>query len=298
MRISTVLVLFFSMLACNTCGALRRKPGAGKYSDHKINVADRERSYIRYAPAGGTPRAVLILLHGGGGKASSMIRQAVGMPELADRHGILLLYPEGVGGHWNDGRGDISEAARTGVDDVGFMRALVAEEAGKRDIRRVFAAGMSNGGMMAQRIACDLSDVIAGVASVAANLPVELEKNCRPAQPVRVMFIAGMADPIVPYGGGPIKVLRNERGVVLSIEESLGFWRERLQCRAGSDEVMTANSVRRKYSCPAGALTLIAVKNGGHAWPGGSPYMPEFVIGKTSDEFSASEKIVEVLLQF
>lgn len=292
MRIATLPILFFCAVVTTQCGALRRKTGKGEYSDHQITVAERTRSYTRYTPAGGAPRSVLILLHGGGGKASGMIRLARDMPQLADSHGILLLYPEGVGGHWNDGRGDISEAAKTGVDDIGFLRALVAEEAGKRDIRRVFAAGMSNGGMMAQRIACDVSDLIAGVVTVAANLPVELEKNCRPAKPVGVMFIAGMADPIVPYAGGPIKVLRNERGIVLSIEASLAFWSNRLHCRVLADETMTANSLLRNYHCAAGGLALITVKDGGHGWPGGTSYLPAFIVGKTSDEFSASEKIV------
>lgn len=295
MRITPVLALAFLLTATADCGALRRKPGAGSYSDHKIEAGGLTREYIRYAPAGEAPRYVLILLHGGGGKPKGMIRLAHDMPALADKHGILLLYPEGLGGHWNDGRGDISEAAKKNVDDIAFLRALIAEAGYPQKIDRVFVAGMSNGGMMAQRVGCDMADVVAGVVTVGANLPAELEKKCSPARPLSVTFIAGMEDPIVPYNGGAIKVLRNERGIVLSIENSLAFWSKRLNCTAGADREMTASAIERDYICAAGAVKLIAVKNGGHAWPGGTPYLPGFMIGKTSEEFSTSEKIVALL---
>jgi polyhydroxybutyrate depolymerase len=296
MRISSVLVLALCLLSLSDCGALRRKAGKGKYSDHKITVSDTERSYIRYEPAGEPPELLLLLLHGGGGKASQVIRLARDLPELADSHHIRIIYPDGIGGHWNDGRGDISEAAKANVDDIGFMRAIAAEAGYPGKIRRVFAAGISNGGMMAQRIACDMPDVVSGVVTVAANLPVELEKKCQPAKPVSVMFIAGMLDPLVPYAGGPIKVFRKERGMVLSIEDSLAFWSRQLNCKSDPDEAMTASSFVRNYTCTRGGLKLIAVKNGGHAWPGGMAYLPEAIIGHTSEEFSASEKILEWLL--
>lgn len=295
MRGKYAVGLTLAVLTLTTCGAMRRKPGAGNYSEHKIQVGALERSYIRYTPPGDTPETLLILLHGGGGKASQFLRLARDMPSLADKHHFLIVYPDGIGGHWNDGRGDISEAAKSNVDDIGFLRALIRELSSPVKIRRVAVAGISNGGMMAQRVACEMGDVVSLAVTVAANLPSELEKNCTPAKPLRVVFIAGVEDPIVPYAGGPIKVLRSERGIVLSIEDSLAFWSRRFKCKPAGDEAMTASSFRRDYVCAEGGLYLIAVKNGGHAWPGGTPYLPEFVIGKTSDEFSASEKIVEFM---
>lgn len=311
MRRLYVAGLTLAAITLSACGSLRRKPGAGTYSEHKIQVGALERSYIRYSPAGDTPDTLLILLHGGGGKASQFLRLARDMPSLADKQHFLLVYPDGIGGHWNDGRGDgkerascppspvtscnvgyISEAAKKNIDDIGFLRALIRELSAPGKIRRVAVAGISNGGMMAQRVACEMGDVVSLAVTVAANLPVELEKKCVPVKPLRVAFIAGVEDPIVPYAGGPIKVLRSERGIVLSIEDSLSFWSRRFNCKPGRDETMTASSFRRDYVCAEGGLHLIAVRNGGHAWPGGMPYLPEFVIGKTSDEFSASEKIV------
>jgi polyhydroxybutyrate depolymerase len=155
---------------------------------------------------------------------------------------------------------------------------------------------MSNGGMMAQRVACDMPDVVVGVVSVAANMPAELAAVCAPRSPVAIMFINGVQDPIVPYAGGEIKILRNSRGTVLSTEASLAFWQKQGECTALPDMPFTANSVHRNYRCERGRLRLISVSDGGHAWPGGSPYLPGFMIGKTTTEFSASEQIVEFLL--
>lgn len=298
MRRFCAVGLTLAAITLSACGSLRRKPGAGTYSEHKIQVGALERSYIRYTPAGDTPDTLLILLHGGGGRASQFLRLARDMPSFADKQNFLIVYPDGIGGHWNDGRGDISEAAKSNVDDIGFLRALIRELSSPGKIRRVAVAGISNGGMMAQRVACEMGDVVSLAVTVAANLPFELEKKCVPVKPLRVAFIAGMEDPIVPYAGGPIKVLRSERGIVLSMEDSLAFWSRRFNCKPGSDEAMTASSFRRDYLCTEGGLHLIAVRNGGHAWPGGMPYLPEFVIGKTSDEFSASEKIVAFMREW
>ncbi len=295
MRRGYLLLLLLAMVALFACGRFRRKAGAGQFSDHKIVLAGLERTYTVYTPAGGPGGTMLALLHGGGGKASGMIGLARGMQTLADMHGILLVYPDGTGGHWNDGRRDISAAARENVNDVAFLRAIAA--AYTQNIRRVFVAGMSNGGMMAQRVACEMPDVVAGVVSIAANMPAELAPVCNPQAPVSVMFINGVQDPIVPYAGGEIKILRNARGTVLSTEDSLAFWQKQGGCTALPDMPFTANSVKRDYRCTRGRLRLIRVSDGGHAWPGGSPYLPGFMIGKTSSEFSASEQIVEFILQ-
>lgn len=291
---------FFLLFCAGTlllpaCGRFRRKAGAGQFSDHKIIVAALERSYTVYTPAGAQADAMLLLLHGGGGKPSGMIGLARDMQSLADKHRLLLVYPEGVGGHWNDGRRDISAAARQNVDDIAFLRAIAG--AYTQNIRRIFAAGMSNGGMMAQRIACEMPDVVSGVVSVAANMPAELAPQCTPQAPVAVMFINGVQDPIVPYAGGEIKILRNSRGTVLSTEASLAFWQKQGGCTSLPDRQFTANSSRRDYRCERGKLRLLSVSDGGHAWPGGSPYLPGFMIGKTSEEFSASQQIIDFILE-
>ncbi len=290
-----IYLLALVMLATSACRAFRRKPGSGSYSEKKIAVGASERSYIRYTPANQRADRLLVLLHGGGGKPSGMINLARDLPPLADKYGVVLVYPAGIGGHWNDGRADISETARANTDDIGFLRAIIAEEGKQQNFVKVGVAGISNGGMMAQRVACEAPELVSLAVTIAANLSVELSQQCNPKSATSVLFIVGVEDPIVPYKGGAIKVLRSDRGKVLSIDDSLAFWSKVYSCTALAEKSFTASSIERGYRCARGNLRLIAVQDGGHAWPGGTPYLPERIIGKTTAEFSASQIIVEDL---
>lgn len=274
---------------------MRRKPGKGTWSEQHLQLSGQTREYWRYVPAGAPPQRLLVLLHGGGGNPQQMIKLTEDMAAQADKNRLLLIYPAGVEKGWNDGRSDPAVASRQKYDDVGFIRAVVSEAKSTFEILTVFAAGISNGGMMAQRIACDLSDEVTGVVTVAANMPAELAPVCYPKGRVAVMFINGVHDELVPYGGGDLKVLGRRRGKVLSTEDSLAFWARQQQCVPDPEEKMTPNSVRRDYTCKSGDLALIRVENGGHAWPGGSQYLPRVIVGNATREFSASEVIVRWL---
>lgn len=291
-RIFTSLLSIGLLLLCHGLGS---KPGRGKYTEHHTEIAGQKRRYVRYNPASTSHEKLIIALHGGGGRPEAMIRLAPDLPKLADKHGIVLIYPQGLGGHWNDGRKIISQSAALGTDDIGFLAAIIDIEKSRAPIRRVAVVGISNGGMMAQRVACEIPQRVTMVASIAANLSVELSEVCKPSQATAVLFIPGIADPIVPYHGGTVKVLGKGRGEVLSIEDSLAFWSARYGCKVHAETNPTANTLERTYHCARGKLKLLAVKDGGHAWPGGTPYLPERLIGKTTQEFSASEKIIEFL---
>jgi len=146
-----------------------------------------------------------MVLHGAGGNAEYAQRMA-GFTRKADSDGFIVAYPNGTGKlrrrqlTWNAGD-CCGDAWEYGVDDVAFFPALTARLKAelKVDPLRVYAAGFDNGGMMAQRLACDLSDKVAAAASVAGALP----PACRPAQPVSVMLIHGTADQWVPYARTP-----------------------------------------------------------------------------------------------
>jgi polyhydroxybutyrate depolymerase len=273
-----------------------RKPGNGTWSEQHVQLTGQTRSYLRYRPAGGSANKLLVLLHGGGGNAERMLRMAEDFIPLADKHGVLLVYPNGMEKGWNDGRSDRALANRQKIDDTGFIRAIVSEAKNNSEILTVFVAGISNGGMMAQRLACEMSDELNGVVSVAANLPAELAPVCQPKPGISVMFINGVKDELVPYAGGEVKVFGRNRGKVLSTETSLAFWQRINSCEPRPEERMTAHAVRRDYNCQAGGLTLIRVENGGHAWPGGRQYLPEMVVGHATREFSAAEVIFRWLL--
>ena len=136
-----------------------------------------------------------------------------GFDVLAERHGFVAVYPDGYQRHWNDCRGSANYAANTeDIDDVGFLRALVqqmVEEQGV-DPERVFATGLSNGGQMAYRLGLEAPELVAGIAAMAANLPVASNLDCMPSgEPVAAMVMNGTADPVNPYEGGLVEIFGN-----------------------------------------------------------------------------------------
>ncbi|HEX7521757.1 MAG TPA: PHB depolymerase family esterase, partial [Acidimicrobiia bacterium] len=179
---------------------------------------------------------LLIQLHGGGG-AGRGIDRLTRFHDLADHERFVVVAPSGVARNWNDGRiAPRMRAAMEGVDDVGFIATLIDSIAARAPIdrRRVYAVGMSNGAMMAGRLACQLSERIAAIAQVAGTAAADAAQWCHPGRPVPVMQIHGTADPLVPYEGGPLGGGRHARrrlqgrlegrGVVMSVDDWASLW--------------------------------------------------------------------------
>ena len=226
-----------------------------------------------------------------------------GFDRIADREYLLVVYPDGIGKGWNDGRSDLrSEAVKDQVDDLGFLIALVRELAQSYsvDSARVYATGISNGGLMSYRLACEASDVFAAVAPVAANLSVELASRCHPSRAIPILIIEGTEDPIMPWGGGTVKVLWLDRGEVLSTLDTFERWKAWDRCpnqqsrppldRDPSDGTSVAERVAT--GCAGGVeVQLDEVRGGGHTWPDGLPYLGVRIVGRVSREIDANEVI-------
>ena len=146
----------------------------------KLRHGGRQREALVHVPTsfnGVRQLPVLLALHGGGGSASLIASDAYGLRAKADEAGFIAVFPNGVGAlggtalaTWNAGH-CCGSARDKQIDDVGYLRALV-EHLQRRlpiDRQRIYATGMSNGGMMAHRLACDAADLVAGVAAVAGN---------------------------------------------------------------------------------------------------------------------------------
>jgi polyhydroxybutyrate depolymerase len=270
----------------------------------------RPRAYHVYRPPGVTPGTAIplvVALHGSGGSALGMDPLTGGaLRAEAARRGWLLVCPDGIAKGWNDGRPLTAarDRARVGVDDVGFLSALiermVAEE--HADPSRVYVTGISNGGFMALRLALERSERIAAVAAVAAGVPKALEHR-RPANPVAVLFFNGTDDPLVPYVGGTISVLGRSRGEVLSTPDSARWWAARDGCQ-GAPTVQrlpdrdpddgTRVTVETHESCEAGAeVVLYRVDGGGHTWPNGRQYAPRFLVGRTTRDVDGTRAIFD-----
>ncbi|MBP6683108.1 MAG: dienelactone hydrolase family protein [Halioglobus sp.] len=190
-----------------------------------------ERSWLAYIPAARAPHPALVLvMHGSMGTGAQMRDMTrYGFDVLAERHGFIAVYPDGYQQHWNDCRGSADYAAKLeNIDDVGFLRALVrrlVDEHGV-DPTRVFATGLSNGGQMAYRLGLEAPDLVAGIASMAASLPVPANLDCQPSgKPVAAMVMNGTADPVNPYAGGLVKIFGDaSRGEVQSSIATAAYW--------------------------------------------------------------------------
>jgi polyhydroxybutyrate depolymerase len=279
MRRWLLAALCLALVGCGVRGATMTT--TGRDQDGSIIVGGTARTYhVHLPPVQTSAMPMLLALHGGTGTGAGM-SALTHLNDLADREGTLVVYPDGLRKSWADGRG-VTDADQQGVDDVAFFRQLITtlQDQYSIDTHRVYVAGISNGGFMTQRLACELADRIAAVVSVAATLSTNLAATCAPSRPLPILYVLGENDPLVPYTGG---VVNGSRGTVLSAADSLAAWAKFNDC-AGSpttrtlpDRVQDDTHVSQTLytNCQGGAqVGLYSVAGGGHTWPSGLQYLP------------------------
>lgn len=281
-------------------------------NDHALQMTyeNRARDYILHTPPGYEAmqkRPLILVLHGGGGKAEGMIKLTHNrFNELADQNGFFVVYPQGLGKSWNEGATDSKGYAREHqINDAGFLSALI-EVLAKRypiDLKRVFSTGISNGGLMSFRLGCEMPEKIRAIAPVAANIPHDIVALCEEpkANAVGLLLVNGTEDPIVPYQGGFIKVFRQTRGKVVSTDQTLKIWLKKNGCtetpkREIFPDKDPADRTRAEAfiydQCSSGApVELYRIEGGGHTWPGGLQYLREGRIGRTNRDIDATDEI-------
>ena len=224
----------------------------------------------RYDPR--TPAPLVLNLHGAAGNARWQMRQT-NMNQLSDREGFLIVYPEGTPGQvssartWNAGR-CCGRAHEKGVDDVAAIAAILDDVSSRYcvDPDRVYAAGMSNGGMMVLRLACELSSRLAAVASVAGALVVD---RCAPSRPVSVMLVHGSADAVVPPAGGASRSPITAGMIFEPVRRLAETWAARDGCTGATTDDGGAASCETWQPCRGNAaVRLCIVKGSRHVWPG------------------------------
>ena len=256
-------------IACGSAGA--------ETISRSLRVGADERSYEVDLPSRREPGLalpVVIVFHGGGGAAASA-RQQTRMSAKGEAEGFIVVYPQGSGGMlgrlrtWNAGT-CCGWAMQHRVDEIAFVAALIADLRATFaiDSARIYATGISNGGMMAYEVACALADRIAAIAVVAGEMTA-LDR-CHPARPVPVLVIHGSADRNLPIDGGAgAKAIAVHE--VRSVAAAVDFWRRRDACGEGAEIDSTAPVRRTRYAaCAAGTeVELVVIDGGGHSWPGG-----------------------------
>jgi polyhydroxybutyrate depolymerase len=266
------------------CGTETLAAGVHQGLTMDVDGTDREfdvlvpESYDAY-----TPTMLVLNFHG----LLSNPNQQAGfsqMNEYAEAAGAIVVYPRGVGSSWNGGT-CCGQAKNQEIDDVAFVRALVEHVSTMLCVapKRVFATGMSNGGFMSHRLACEASDVFAAVAPVAGVLGVPTETCAGRAVPI--MQFHGTSDLLVPYDGG------GATGSP-SVDETIDFWTAHNGCASGPEVTfMQGDTTCETWSdCTDGAeVTRCRIDAGGHCWPGNA-FCPS---GASTTEIHASAAALE-----
>jgi polyhydroxybutyrate depolymerase len=289
--------------------------------DHEfgLTVGTLKRSYLVHVPpqaATGKPLPLVLNFHGGGGNAANQ-KSYSRMDEAADRDGYIAVYPNGTGGFggrlltWNAGT-CCGSAAANQVDDVGFVVVLLNDLARRMpyDRARVYATGLSNGSMMAYRLAAEAPETIAAVAGVAGAMTLP---RFAPKLPVPVMHIHSVDDQRALYDGGlgPVFPLTNTRVFHQPVDSMIGKWVAHNSCPAeaqvtgpvsgkpgAADAAHTAT--RYQYGpCRAGTEVMFWKLTGaGHVWPGGKQNYLPLLLGPGTTLIDANKEMWRFFSRF
>jgi polyhydroxybutyrate depolymerase len=234
-----------------------------------VDAQKRDFLLIEYGRLKRKPRTLIIVLRGAGSRArnASTDRRGIGLSPVVKRAGVVIAYPESLDNKWNlDGKSDSS-----------FIRGIVSKlvSDGIVDKKRVFVAGISSGGMLAMKIACENPDYIAGVAALISTMPTGLAASCKIGRPTPFFLMNGTSDPVIPYEGGKSS-LRDYTGDVASTDATLAPFLAAAQCGKEHTTMEMPDrdpadgsrvSIDRFTGCKA-IVELARVTGGGHTLPG------------------------------
>jgi polyhydroxybutyrate depolymerase len=278
-------------------------PEGVRQVEHALTVDEREREFVVQLPAEPKgPLPVVFGFHGGGGSGRGMVGL---FRDLVADEQFLAVYPSGWQRNWNDGRGSTTIAAQTeGVDDEKFVRAMVdfLAQTYPVDRTRLFATGISNGGIFSHFLATRAADLFAGIAPVVGGLAEPLADGWQPSQPISLLVLQGEEDQLVPIGGGGIAG-RDSRGRVIATEQMLqlylahdGITGEPVVIEHPDNDPNdgTTTTIRRWPPGNNGVkVEYWLIHGGGHTMPGAGRRGPaaEAAVGRSSGDFSGVEAI-------
>lgn len=286
------MVLFLPLVGA--CAAPRAERNDLAETHGRIVIDGDVREYIINVPKAPPPSRngypVLLVFHGGGGTAKG-IAEKTGMIEHSERKRFIVLFPQGEKKHWNLGEGDSGARRAAKGDDVAFVRELIEKVASRYDIdrTRIYAAGLSMGGMFAYRLGCEMADSIAGIAVVAGTLAT---RPCKPARPVPLLHIHGLDDENVPLDGGKGRLTTNRDGWP-SAKEGIEYWRTLNRCDKSAAVQVEGNFCQVSMACEAKVVSCL-LPDHGHGWAGAGVEKWQRKHGvNIRQDFDTSLKIIE-----
>jgi polyhydroxybutyrate depolymerase len=241
----------------------------------EAEVAGWRRTWTVVSPrtASRLARPLVVLLHGRGGSGASM--RAFGFDALARRDDVVVAYPDGLDGSWNDGREGVDSLPhREHIDETKFFDLIVQDAATRYrvDPTRVAMVGYSNGALMASVVACLSPHRAVAFALVSGPGPAGLPDTCAPDGPQSLLEMHSHGDPIVPFAGGAIASAKGRpRGASISVDEWRAMWQHLDQCGAWTTTDLPgaapAATMSVAQECQNGArLENIVTDDATHAW--------------------------------
>lgn len=247
------------------------KPAApGDYVE-SLGLDGARRYFVRVPPSytGAMPVPV-VLAFSASAMPGPVFAGVSELPAVADAEGFLLVVLESAGDQpWN------TRASPDAADDLRYVADVLdaVSEMYCVDDARAYVAGYSDGGGMAQAATCEMPDRIAAIAVVASTF-----EPCRAETPL--LAFHGLADPIVPYEGGPPPPPADQTRASPPVRRSVTEWARALGCDGlatisrPSSEVELSTFKRCRDG--DGVVLLYSVVAGGHTWPGSPPLVEAF----------------------
>ena len=320
-RMTLIGMLFFCMLSTTKCLSSQQRKDEGKQSEmqtdvlpavqeQKVNLTLRHNGVVRsfhlFVPP--SPLAVtgssmlrgtyklpmVIYIHGGGANYKSLYKD--NLDKAAKKYGFLLVAPNALkdgrrmmSSRWNGGKWKGGECCGDS-DDVGFISDMIDQLILKynADPKRIYATGISNGGLMVNRLGCELADKIAAIATVA---PAAVPDLCAPSRPIPVLNIHGTGDPCNPFDGSlPTGVCSKVDYVRMPPHETVARWKSINGCSESGQTERNGAVTCTTYPCKGGTeVKFCAVEGMGHTWPSGSQYFFKRVVGAVSKDISTDD---------
>lgn len=260
MRIVTVFYVIALLASCSTIGdEIKPTIEKGKISA-SIKVDEVTRDYIVYIPqeyTGNEDVPLLFVFHGLGGNMESSYNNSK-FYQIAEKENFIVVHPNGISSQWN------AVSASNNID-VKFVEALIVELENKYkvDTKRIYSCGMSNGGYFSFLLACELTDKIAGIASVTGLMFQNVLANCIPSRPIPILQIHGTEDALVSYD---------------NVEDVLNFWIDKNQTASiptvtdiPDIDISDGSTVQRfEYNNGLDNVEIhhLKITGGKHKWPG------------------------------
>jgi len=285
-KILFCILIVWGLCGCAPIGLEKFHNGETVKLTAAMSINGLQRTALVHIPKGYDEKKVyplIIVIHGAFSTAAKM-EQETGFSKLADREGVVVVYPNGMGifgllQHWNAGH-CCGKAAAEGLDDIAFLEECISfvKRSVSIDDKKVYVTGFSNGGMMAHRFAAEKSHSVTALAALGASVGGRPDAQQQfwlppmPEIPVPALLIHGMDDTAVPPAGG-VSLSKGTTREYLSLKDSTTFWLRANRCLQDADSTVIDNGrVEKKiWTLCAGSSSVEVYRlNGwGHRWPGG-----------------------------